>query len=357
MSLKSRFRIFIALAMLGPIIFAGLWLSQERSRILREKQEKAKNLVEVAYSLLAESYQLEQAGMPRADAQKRAILLLKDVRYEGDNYFWINDLHPTMVMHPTKPQMDGADLSSFKDPTGKAFFIEMADTVRQNGAGFVAYEWPRPGTDKPVPKISYIKGFAPWGWIVGTGIYIDDVNAIWRQDAVQAATALLVLLAVLAVVGLGACRRMFGPLNRMVACMKDVAQGEGDLTRRLEVPPDREVAELAGWFNTFIDRLRGILLSVAAKRSPSGGRGRRTVGQLPATGAGSGAAEISDPAGRHRNPADGGRGPAGDRRRQGHRRSYPEVGRSGPPRRQSGGRNADPDAGHRHIRHRGCQEN
>src|SRR5208337_1424972 len=64
--------------------------------------------------------------------------------------------------------------------------------------------------------------------------------------------------------GWAACRRMFGPLNRMVACMKDVAQGEGDLTRRLEVPPDREVAELAGWFNTFIDRLRGILLSVAA---------------------------------------------------------------------------------------------
>src|SRR5208337_1589540 len=104
---------------------------------------------------------------------------------------------------PTKPQMDGADLSSFKDPTGKAFFVEMADTVRQNGAGFVAYEWPRPGADKPVPKISYIKGFAPWGWVVGTGIYIDDVNAIWRQDAEQAATALLVLLAVLAVVGLG----------------------------------------------------------------------------------------------------------------------------------------------------------
>jgi len=264
MSLKSRFRIFIALAMLGPIIFSALWLSQERSRILRQKQEEAQNLVEAAYSLLAESYRLEQAGMPRAEAQKRAMLLLRDVRYEGDNYFWINDLRPAMVMHPTKPQMDGADVSSFKDPTGKAFFMEIVETVRQNGAGFVAYEWPRPGADKPVAKISYVKGFVPWGWIVGTGIYIDDVNSTWRQDALQAMTTLLVLLAVLAAVGFGACRRMFGPLNRMVACMKDVAEGEGDLTRRLEVPSDREVAELAKWFNTFIDRLRAILLSVAS---------------------------------------------------------------------------------------------
>src|SRR5271157_2167021 len=245
MSLKSRFRIFIALAMAGPIIFSALWLTQERSRMLREKQEKAKNLVEAAYSLLAESYQLEQAGMPRAEAQKRAMLLLKDVRYEGDNYFWINDLHPTMVMHPTQPQMDGTDLSGFKDPNGKALFVEMAETVRQNGAGFVAYEWRGPGAEKPVPQISYIKGFAPWGWIVGTGIYIDDVNAIWRQDAVQAVGTLFVLLAVLAAVGLGACRRMFGPLNRMVACMKDVA-------------------EVAGWFNTFLDRLQATLSSVAA---------------------------------------------------------------------------------------------
>jgi len=264
MSLKSRFRVFVALAMAGPIVFSGLWLSRERSRILREKQEKAKNLVEATYSLLAESYQLEKAGMPRAEAQKRAMLLVKDVRYEGDNYFWINDLHPTMVMHPAKPQLDGTDLSGFKDPNGKALFVEMVETVRQNGAGFVAYEWSRPGSEKPVSKISYIKGFAPWGWIVGTGIYIDDVNAIWRQDAMQAMAVLLVLLAVLATVGLGAYRRMFGPLNRMVACMKDVAEGDGDMTRRLEVPPDREVAELAGWFNTFLDRLRGTLVSVAA---------------------------------------------------------------------------------------------
>jgi methyl-accepting chemotaxis protein len=263
MSLKNRFRAFTALAMLGPLALSAFWLSQERSRALREKQEKVKNLVEVAHSLLAESYRREQAGMPRAEAQKQAILLLKSMRYQNDNYLWIHDFHPTMVVDPTKPQLDGTDLTGFKDPAGKALFVEMVETVRKSGSGFVAYQWPRPGADKPVPKISYVKGFEPWGWIIGTGIYIDDVDAIWRQSAMQAAAVMSALLLLLTVLGLSTYRRMFGPLSRMVASMKDLAEGDGDLSRRLEVAPDREVAELAGWFNTFIDKLQAIVVAVA----------------------------------------------------------------------------------------------
>jgi len=262
MSLKSRFRAFIALTILGPLVFFTIWLSQERSRILREKEENLQHLVETAHSLLAQCYRLEQGGRPRAEAQKQAILLLGNIRFAGDNYFWINDLHPTMVMYPTIPQLDGTDLSDFKDPSGKALFVEMTATVSQHGAGFVAYEWPRPGADKPAPKISYVKGFEPWGWIVGTGIYIDDVDALWKPRVIEATAVTSLWLALLAAVGIRAYRCTFGPLNRMVASMKDVAEGKGDLTRRLEVPPDKEVAELAGWFNTFMDRLRAILVSV-----------------------------------------------------------------------------------------------
>ncbi len=263
MSLKSRFRAVIVLAMLGLLLFAGIWLSTERSRILQEKQEKVRNLVESAHSILAGCYQMQLAGMPQAEAQKRAILLLKSMRYDGDNYFWINDLRPFMIMHPTKPQLDGTDLSGFKDPSGKALFVEMAETVRAHGSGFVAYEWPRPGSDKPIPKISYVQGFAPWGWVVGTGIYIDDVDAIWKKSAFEALAAMLVLAAVMAAAGLSAYRRLFTPLNHMVACMKDVAEGEGDLTRRLEIPTDQEVADLARWFNLFLDKLRTTLTAVA----------------------------------------------------------------------------------------------
>jgi methyl-accepting chemotaxis protein len=263
MSLKNRFRAVIGLAMLGLIVFAAIWLHHERSRILREKQDKVKNLVEAAHSVLAECYQLQVQGMSQADAQKQAILLLRNMRYEGDNYFWINDLHPSMIMHPTKPQLDGTDLSDTKDPSGKALFVEMARTVRSEGAGFVAYEWPRPGSDKPIPKISYVKGFNPWGWVIGTGIYIDDVDALWRASALEAVVVMMVVLTLMAIASISAYHRMFSPLNRMVVCMKDVAEGEGDLTKRLEIPPDQEVAELARWFNLFLDKLQATLVAVA----------------------------------------------------------------------------------------------
>lgn len=262
-SLKRRFLGVVGLAILGLLAFAGLRLIKERSLILHEKQEKARNLVEAAYSVLAQCYQLQQSGMTQAEAQKRAIALLKGIRYEGDNYFWINDLRPVMVMHPTKPQLDGTDLSGFKDPTGKALFMEMAATVRKSGAGFVAYKWPRPGSDKPVSKLSYVKGFAPWGWVVGTGIYIDDVDALFRQSAMAVVAFLIPLLALMTAASCSTYRHMFGPLTEMSVCMKDVAEGEGDLTKRLDVPPDKEVAELAHWFNAFMEKLQATIQSIA----------------------------------------------------------------------------------------------
>ncbi len=82
-----------------------------------------------------------------------------------------------MVMHPIKPEMNGNDLSAYKDPNGKLLFVDFADTVRKSGSGFVPYEWPKPGFDKPQPKLSYVVGFAPWNWVVGTGVYIDDLKA------------------------------------------------------------------------------------------------------------------------------------------------------------------------------------
>ncbi|HTW57596.1 MAG TPA: methyl-accepting chemotaxis protein [Terriglobales bacterium] len=262
-TLKNRFLAVLALAVAGLLVLTSFWLTTERARILEERRGKVKNLVEAASGILDQCYELQQRGMTQAEAQRQAVSLLKNLRYDGDNYFWISDLRPMMIMHPAKPQLDGTDLSGFKDPQGKLPFVEMAETVRQSGAGFVAYEWPRPGSDKAVPKISYVKGFEPWGWIVGTGIYVDDVDAAWRHSAAEAAGMMMLLLGLMGAASLSAYRRMFGPLSKIVACMKDVAEGEGDLTKRLDVPPDREVAELAHWFNAFMSKFQATITAVA----------------------------------------------------------------------------------------------
>ena len=91
-------------------------------------------------------------------------------------------MQPRMVMHAIKPELDGKDLSDFKDPNGKRLFMAFVDTVRQHGKGYVDYQWPKPGFDKPVDKVSYVQGFEPWGWVIGSGIYVDATyQQIWSD--------------------------------------------------------------------------------------------------------------------------------------------------------------------------------
>jgi methyl-accepting chemotaxis protein len=264
MSLKGRIRIIVAVAAIGLLALAGLWLKSERSGLLSERMQSTKNLVNIPYSVLVEQYKLETEGkITRAEAQKHALEAIQTMRYEGDNYFWINDLHPTMVMHPTKPQLNGKDLTDFKDPTGKAIFVEFVNAARTPDGNYVLYQWPKPGKDKPVQKLSYVKEFEPWGWVVGTGVYIEDIDSAWLANGKVAGGVGVVCLIVLLVVSRKVSRSIFLRLNDVIGRMKDVAEGEGDLTKRIEIKSNDEMAELGRWFNIFMDKLEGLVIQVA----------------------------------------------------------------------------------------------
>lgn len=145
--------------------------------ILQERYASTKVVVETAWKLV-EFYvqEVESKKLTEEDAKQRALDKLKVLRYGSDGYFWVNDINARMVMHPINGALNGKDLSKVKDPNGKPLFMAMVDIVKKDGAGFVEYEWPKPGNPKPVPKISYVKGLPGWGWIIGSGLYIDDVN-------------------------------------------------------------------------------------------------------------------------------------------------------------------------------------
>ncbi len=147
-------------------------------RLYAEKQLKTKNLVEAAASLIQHYADLAAAGkLDQARAQARAKDAIKHMRYQGTDYFWINDFHAVMVMHPIKPSLDGKNLSQLKDREGHYFFREIVRVGKEQGGGFVSYLWPKPGLSQPQPKISYVKAIPAWQWIVGSGIYVDDVSA------------------------------------------------------------------------------------------------------------------------------------------------------------------------------------
>ncbi|OGU16116.1 MAG: chemotaxis protein [Geobacteraceae bacterium GWC2_53_11] len=235
-----------------------------RGLIMNEKQATVSYMVQGAASVLASFQKQVEAGtLTKEEAQKQAAEKIAAMRYDGSNYLWINDLGPKMVMHPIKPELNGKDLSDNKDPNGKALFVEMASICKEKGKGFVEYVWSKPGSSKPVPKISYVELYQPWGWVVGTGIYVDDVTAHMLQIQIRIGATLVVLLLLGIVLAWLVARTVTGPIKLVVTTIRDIAQGEGDLTRRLPVNSANEIGELSEWFNTFINKLHGIISQVS----------------------------------------------------------------------------------------------
>ena len=149
-------------------------------KLMDGKREMIRELTESSWSILAAHAQEERDGLlSREKAQASAIENLRRLRYgpELKDYFWINDMQPRIIMHPYRPDLEGKDISGFTDPNGKRLFVEFVKVVKANSAGYVDYEWQwKDDPARIVPKISYVKGFEPWGWIVGTGVYVEDVR-------------------------------------------------------------------------------------------------------------------------------------------------------------------------------------
>jgi len=179
-TLRIVFPAFCTILLFVTTIFFVL-LPQLEESFLNRKREMIRELAETTWSLLGSYYERELSGeLTRREAQQRAILRIRKLRYgpEKKDYFWINDMVPRMIMHPYRTDLEGKDVSTFQDPNGKYLFNEFVKVAQQEGAGYVDYLWQ--WKDDPVkmaPKMSYIKGFEPWGWIIGTGMYIEDVQA------------------------------------------------------------------------------------------------------------------------------------------------------------------------------------
>jgi PAS domain S-box-containing protein len=170
--------ILLVIALFMASAFLIIIPSFERS-IMEQKREMIRELTNSAWNILAKFENDERAGLiTRQNAQAAVIEQIRNLHYgaEMKDYFWINDMGPKMVIHPYRTDLNGTDLSGFSDPNGKKLFVEMASVVKKNGEGYVDYMWQHKDDEtRIVPKISFVKGFAPWGWIIGTGVYLYDV--------------------------------------------------------------------------------------------------------------------------------------------------------------------------------------
>jgi len=234
-NLRFEYKIWLLLFIVMSSVFSLQLFDRfsEHKNLMESRQNEIHHLVENTVSLMRSFY--ERRGILGDDeAKKQAINAIKQLRYDdGDGYFWINDYSATIIMHPIKPALTGKDMSAFEDPNGIRLFSEFVKTVRSSEKGFVDYYWSKPGEDEPVAKTSFVQGFKPWNLIIGTGVYIDDIDALfWSKSK----TSIMILLAIVAVVGAMArvmTKDMIRPLKVIVQSMK-LAAG-GDFTNATEL--------------------------------------------------------------------------------------------------------------------------
>lgn len=265
-----RFTIFQRLAILVGIVIFGLIvlsissLSNQYKSLKNEQYLKTKNVVETAYSIITHYAALEQSQtLTRAQAQSQAMASIRSLRYDDTNYFWINNYQPAMVMHPIKPALEGKDLTNNKDPDGTPLFVEMVDVVKKSGEGYVPYKWPKPGSDKPVDKIAYVKGFNQWQWIIGSGVYLDTIDSAFSQQRTIIVINVMIMLVVVVLFSYFIGHSILTPTRLAAEMMKDISQGEGDLTRTLNENGNDEISQLSRSFNLFVSKIRESLVLVA----------------------------------------------------------------------------------------------
>lgn len=259
---------FIVIIFIAVIYMAGLRFVDA---IHDARNNTAKAAAEIGYEVV--NYYLEEHRAGRLlleDAQKKALEQLKFIRYEGVEYYWVNTgslPYPTMVMHSVNAALDGQVLSS---PTynvamgrNQNLFQAMVEVCLKNGEGYVDYMWPRPGDTVPVSKISYVKHIKDWDWVIGTGVYTDIINAEVRSVVIP--VTLIIIFTVLLIFLISFLFVSFfitNPVKNAAQMLKEISEGKGDLTCRLEVKNNDEIGLLAQYFNAFADKLQGIIQEI-----------------------------------------------------------------------------------------------
>ncbi|MDR3412833.1 MAG: cache domain-containing protein [Formivibrio sp.] len=231
MRIAYRLLIVVLAGALGLTVFAFVSLTSLRTALENERETKTKEHVEVAQTLIRGIAQdMAKSGRPVVDAQRAALSALRAMRYANDQYYWVNDMNGQMLMHPTNKALEGTSVLDLKNSEGEAIFAGMIDVVRKNGSGFYHYEWKAPDEKLPRTKISYVAGIPEWGWVVGTGVYLDDIDTLYRAQAWRLGSIGLLALVLSVAVALVITRTFVKPLRAVVAQLNELANGRLDVT-------------------------------------------------------------------------------------------------------------------------------
>ncbi len=266
-NLKVKYKI-LGLTLILIALFLSLFyfefLPTLRESLLREKEISTKHNVEIVYGLINEFVKKENEGILTAEeAREQAIATVRKLRYGVDDYFWINDLQPNMIMHPVNEELNGKNVGYLEDANGVKIFEEMVSVCTMDSGGFVNYLWPKPGYENPVPKLSYVKFVRDWGWIVGSGIYVNDTESQVAGVESAALISLLIIVLIAAAIGFVIAGGISTSVRELDEAAAKVAAGDTNVT--VKVRGRDEIGNLANSFNKMVENIRDSIFQMEEK--------------------------------------------------------------------------------------------
>jgi len=195
--------------------------------LYQNRQDSLKKVIEASISVVDHYYKLSQFGkLTEEDAKTNALQALEAIRYNGSDYLWVNDLDTVVLMHPIAKKLVGAKQDKFQDSRGRYLYVEVVDIAKKQGSGLLTYHWPKPGSDEPIEKVSYVELFKPWGWVLGTGLYVDDVRQAQRTNMIKTLAMSAVVLLVIGVLSFVLARNITVPLKRVTGNIQMLTDGD-----------------------------------------------------------------------------------------------------------------------------------
>jgi len=283
LNIAKKIWILAIMCFIAFIAIGGFFIVEEKKMLLDEKKAKLTNIVQLGNSIASAEYKAFQEGkIDEATAKQNAINAIKQLRYNKTDYLWINDdtaPYPTMIMHPTVSKLDGkvldaekfncaTDLEFSKDEKvektdGKKNLFQAFVDVTKDGSGFVTYQWPKPlgdgkTTEETYPKLSYVEKFTPWGWIIGSGIYIDDVDAIVQKKTTNALVLIFgitLLISILFYVLITEIHSKMGALQNGLMNFFDFLNKNTTQAKPLEIKSEDEFGQMGKFVNENIKKI------------------------------------------------------------------------------------------------------
>ncbi len=254
-------------------------IMEEKRNFLESMVSNAYHIVDYAYKESQDREALSQLyqDVSEEDLKAKALATINSLRYgpENKDYFYTMDSKQRiMVQHP-KADLVGKSDTFFVDPDGKKQIVSQIDIGLKEGKGFDEFRWNKLGESEPQPKLSFVRAFEPWNLVIATGLYVDDVNkaiAIKREEIrdeiyKEVFTSLIftaiVLVATMFVSYFIIRGGVVAPIKRIISMLQDIAEGEGDLTKRIIDDSGDETEEMANWFNQFVSKVQDIISDVA----------------------------------------------------------------------------------------------